>query len=152
MRQVRRKESNKRVEASKFSNSPSNSGTRISLAMARKLKYKVAILWEQTAQENKPSYESKLIRDQRKLYALRDALLRLVEKAKAKQQRDDFNQLLSDTSQRLSHNKSIEFPQNSVSEIDFDLKPNLLVSGRNSHFWNSTDSFVPFNLKIKETM
>jgi len=37
-----------------------------------------------------------------------------------------------------------------VSEIDFDQKPNLLISTRNSRFQNSVDSFVPFNLKIKE--
>ena len=121
------------------------------MAEARRLNFKVALVGSKD-QRDTPALESKLIRDQRKLLALRDALLRLVEKARAKKEGDDFRQLLNETSRRLIHNNSVEFPQQSVSEIDFQQKPNLLISSRNSHFWNSTDSFVPFNLKIKETM
>jgi hypothetical protein len=86
------------------------------------------------------------------MIALKDALLRLVEKTRAKKESEDLAQLLHDTSRRLIRNSSIEFAHSMVSQMDFESKPNLLISSRNSRFSNNTDSYVPFNLKIKETM
>ncbi len=79
------------------------------MAEARRLNFKVALVGTKDLQ-NTPTFESKLIRDQRKLLALRDALLRLVEKTRAKKEGEDFRQLLHETSRRLSHNNSVEFP------------------------------------------
>ena len=94
--------------------------------------------------------ESQLERKSKKLNKLKEALLQHFQKLKSNKISEEFQGIVEQTESRLQLNSSFELTQESINDIDFGKKTNLLVSARREALDTSRSQVIPFNLKMKE--
>lgn len=74
----------------------------------------------------------------------------MIKKSKEAKENGDLKTIIETTRSRINQNSMLEFSKTSLLSLDFNERPNFLVSARHD-FLSSKKLYVPHSLKIKET-